>query len=177
MNKRTQTYVLVGLVLILAYVLLRGQGSPESGIILASQGVPPKLEIADPSLNLAALQRIRKLEYSGTHRNIFSASAPEPVVAQQKAVEPPVQVADPRPVGPPPLEPPFRFYGLTTDTLSGRKRAFFTNGDDIWIASEGQMIGPRFRLLSFGNTTAEVEEVATGRRATMRLEEQAAPPS
>ncbi len=177
MSKRTQSWVLAGLLLILAYVVLRGQSSPEGGIILANQSVPRKLDIPDPSLNLAALERIRKLEYSGTHRNIFSASAPEPVVVQQRPVEPAPQDPNPQPAGPAVLTPPFKYYGLTSDALTGHKRAFFTNGDDIWIAAEGQMIGPLFRLLNFSHTAAEVEEVATGRKATLRLEEQAAPQS
>ena len=75
----------------------------------------------------------------------------------------------------PPLTLPFKFYGLVTEPKSGKRRACFTNGDDVWIITEGETLLNRYRLLRIGNTAADFEEIATGKRATLPLEEQTAP--
>ena len=66
---------------------------------------------------------------------------------------------------------PFKFYGYAADTRSGKRRAFFTNGDEVYIASEGDTILTRFRVLRIGNTTSDLEEISTGRRATLSLDQ------
>ena len=43
--------------------------------------------------------------------------------------------------------------------------------DDIIIASEGDTLMGRFRVIRLTNTSADVEEVSTGRRATLNLEQ------
>lgn len=172
MSKRVQIYLLGGLVLALVWAvssMLRE--SPQVIAVLANQSAFKPMDIPDPTLRIYNIEAMQQGQYAGTGRNIFNYGAAPPVnrapVQQQpQVVTPPV---DP---GPPPLVAPFKFYGIVTNPASGRRRAFFTNGDDIWIAEEGQMIDRRFRLLRIGNTTAEVEEVASSRKTTLPLEEE-----
>jgi hypothetical protein len=65
----------------------------------------------------------------------------------------------------------YKFYGMVIDPKTQKKRAFFTNGEDVFILSEGEILQNKFRLLRFGNTNADVEEISSGRRKTVPLEQ------
>jgi hypothetical protein len=169
MSNRVKAYGLAVLLVLLGWVLLRQfQNSPQ--VIAGQPGakfVP--IDVDDPTLRIDDIAASQKREYQGKGRNIFNyGRAP---VVQQPVEQKPVEPVEVKTEPPPPPPPPFKFYGVATNSASGRKRAFFTNGEDIWIAEEGQMIDRRFKLVSIGATSAEVEETATGRRVTMPLEE------
>ena len=172
MSRRNQMIALVVLLAILAMVLYRNWSGPSSiPVISAADGKYQPLSVENPSLRLDRLERIRKFEYTGRHRNIFSASLPPPP-------PPKVEPGKTGPATPPPLEVPVKFFGYAADPQSGRRRAFFTNGEDVFIVAEGETLLSRFRLMHIGNTTADVEEIASGRRATLVLEEpQGQPPA
>jgi len=169
MSRRTQIYLLVALVIVLAgLTVYRLKRSPDLvAVSSASESFQP-LKVENPSLRLDLLEKIRKLEYSGTHRNIFTAAPPPPPVSTATGSKK-GQPEPPPP--PPPLDVPFKFFGYTSDPETGKRRAFFTNGEDVFIVSEGETLVNRFRLLRIGNNTAEVEEISSGRRATLMLEE------
>ena len=78
------------------------------------------------------------------------------------------------PPGPPPVAPlvvPATFFGYVTDARTGVRRAFFSEGDDVFVVGVGEILLGRFRLLQIGNSTAELEETGSGRRATVTLQE------
>ena len=168
MRRRIEFGIFVALALVLGWIGFSyfWRGPQISSVLFANEKLEP-LAIADPTLRLDLLERVRKLEYKGTHRNIFSASLPP---KPQPKVETPVVVPTPQDTGPPPLQIPFRFYGYQEDPRTGRRRGFFTDGDDVFIAAEGETIKNRFKVLKIGNQSAEVEEMASGRRATLPLE-------
>jgi hypothetical protein len=171
--RRVQIAIFVGLLVVLAWVVSArmGRGPELGGVLFANEKFEP-LGIQDPTLRLDLLERVRKLEYKGTHRNIFSASLPRPPQEQQK-IETPVVPPQPVNTGPPPLQVPYRFYGFKENPRTGRRTAFFTDGDNVYIAAEGETIRNQFRVLKIGNQTCDVEEISSGRRATLQLE---APP-
>ncbi len=170
MSRATELKILTALVVVLAAVLywnfrpgaMAGSDAPEA------VSVQP-LRVPDPALHLDRLARIREMEYSGTHRNIFSATPPPPPpskVAQLKKTQV-VQPAGP-PV-PPPLQVPLTFYGMAVDPKTGKKLAFFTSGDHVYIASQGETLLGRFRLMQIGNNTAEFQEVSSGLTAVLTM--------
>jgi len=175
MSRRNQIIALVVLLAVLALVLYHNWSGPSSiPVISASDGKYQPLSVENPSLRLDLLERIRKFEYTGRHRNIFSASLPPPPLPKVA----PGKTGPMTPPPPPPLEVPVKFFGYAADPQTGRRRAFFTNGEDVFIVAEGETLLNRFRLLHIGNTTADVEEMASGRRATLVLEEpQGQPPA
>lgn len=176
MTPKIQRYILIGLLAILVIItLVNWRTSPALQIALGSERSVPRLDVENPELKLDLLKKIRAQEYTGTRRNIFSMSLPPPPAPKTADIKPPVPTGPVDPPPPPELMVPFKFYGFSSNPANGRKRAFFTNGDDIWIVSEGDTIQNRFKLIRFGNTTAEVEEIASGRRKTLPLEESAAP--
>jgi hypothetical protein len=53
-----------------------------------------------------------------------------------------------------------------------------SDGDDVFIVGEGDTLLGRFRIVKINNANLEFEEIATGRRNTITLqEEQVAPPA
>ena len=174
MPRRVQVGVFVGLLGVLIVILYYNwKKAPEAPTVSAAGDKFQPLPLENPSLRLDMLERIRRFEYTGRHRNIFSASQPPPEPAK----------ADPRKAGPvvppqpPPLEVPVKFFGYAADPKSGQRRAFFTNGEDVFIVAEGETLLTRFRLLRIGNNSAEVEEISSGRHATLVLEETGSPPA
>ncbi|MBI1749900.1 MAG: hypothetical protein HY234_06855 [Acidobacteria bacterium] len=167
MTQRFQLYLLLVLVTVLAGVTLYNWNrSPELVAVFGGDEKFEPLSVENPFLRLDKLERIRKLEYNGSRRSIFTAQLPpppHPVVAKNDT--PAAQLPEP------PLTLPVKFFGYATDPNSGRKRAFFTNGEDVFILSEGETLQNRFRLLRIGNTSADFEEMQSGKRATLPLEQ------
>jgi hypothetical protein len=64
-----------------------------------------------------------------------------------------------------------RFFGYVVDGVSGRKRAFFNAGEDVFILAEGELLFEKYRLLRIGTSAADFEEVSSGRRASLPLEQ------
>jgi hypothetical protein len=173
MSRRTQIYLLVGLGIVLAIALFnayRGDSPAGSGVLAYDSRFQP-LDVQEPRLHTELLDRIRKLEYAGTHRNIFVATPPPPPPSAVQPAPKPVErfVGPQPPPPPPPLQVPAEFFGYATRPASGRRVAFFTSGDDVLVVPEGDTFLGRFRLVHIGNDSADVEEIATGRHATVQL--------
>lgn len=177
MKPQTQYLILAVLLVVLlgaGYSVYRTYAPAEAA--LPAPNVDEKftpLNVDNPALRLDILKRFLELQYKGVHRSIFSATlppppAPPPSAAQQVNVPPPVV-----PSGPPPLTVDAKYFGFVSDFSGNHKRAFFatTNNEDVIIAGEGDTLLGRFRILRLTSTTADVEEVASGRRATLTLEE------
>jgi len=172
MSRRTEIYLLVGLALVLGSVLYYSRSGGDSGSpgVLAENSKFMPLDVREPRLHTELLDRLRKLQYAGTHRNIFVAAPPpsaQAPVQQQQAPEPFVGPRLPPP--PPPLQVPAEFFGYETRPASGRRTGFFTSGDDVLVVAEGDTFLGRFRLVHIGNDSADVEEIATGRHATVPM--------
>jgi len=147
----------------------------------ASTQDPPPLYVDNPRLRLEEIPMARNTEYKSGGRNIFVAQAAAPVVVAQAPQKPkPLKYGPEPPVPDPPpppltLPPNMKFYGYGTVPNGSGRRAFFTDGEEIFVIPEGGLLLNRFRIIKVGNATLEFEEVSSGRRGTAPLEEQAAP--
>ena len=174
MPPRIQIGLLAVLAVIFGFMVYLNFRSPGVSAVPASADLrDDPIAIENPALRLDLLDHLKTLEYQGSHRNIFSAAAPvarAPHVIAKPAAPPP-------PAGPPPVAPlvvSATFFGYVTDARTGVRRAFFSQGDDVFVVGVGDILLGRFRVLQIGNSTAELEETASGRRATVNLQE---PPS
>ena len=174
MARRNQIIVLGVLVLMLVAILYRQWQRPaaatQNATVVVAQNYPP-INVENPSLRKDLLEKIHSRVYPpGHHRNIFSdqPSAPPPPPPQPVA-----QNTEPPP--PPPLVIPATFFGVVADAGTGFRRAFFASGEDVFIIAEGETLMQRFRLLRITSHTAELEEIVSGRRTTVALEETAPP--
>jgi hypothetical protein len=175
MNRRAQTIVLGVLLAVLAgtvfYYYRTNYSSAENApqpVSLDARFTP--LNVDNPALRLDILKRFLALEYKGVHRSIFSATLPPPPAPLPSKQ---VVVAPPPPSGPPPLTVDAKYFGYVSDFGGSHRRAFFStpNNEDVIIAGEGDTLLGRFRIVRLTSTTADVEEVSSGRRATLTLEE------
>jgi len=144
----------------------------------------------DPTLRLDLLARLQEVPAPGGTHNLFQiAPAPPKPVELPKGPEPTVMAAAPRwgprdlPPPPPPLPPPppkqavpinVKYYGWAAPSPSGRKRAFFLDGDDVIVKSEGETIKGHYRVVRIGPTSVVVEDTNDKLQQTLAKAEDAA---
>jgi hypothetical protein len=141
---------------------------------------PQLLSVENPSLHKDAVDKARKTEYKSGGRNIFSRELPPQRVPPPHVPGP----HDPKPPNVPPVKIPptvaplpVKFFGYGTVPNGTARVAFFSDGEDVYVVKEGELLMNRFRILRIGNANLEYEEVSSGLRGTAILEEQGAPPS
>jgi hypothetical protein len=172
MSKRTEIYVLVGLLLVaaVAYYLSRSETPGMTGVLASDPTFHP-LNVDEPHLRLDLLEKIKKLEYSGSHRNIFTfgPAPPPPKTPAQIAQENFRKQGPEPPPPPPPVTVPAQLFGYASMPTSGKRVAFFLDGEDVLVVEEGSVFLNRFRLDKIGNDSADVEEISSGRHATVQM--------
>jgi hypothetical protein len=176
MNQKTQIAVLLVLLVVAGLVWHFRPANPAVITDTAAlvQNYPP-LAVDNPQLHWWKLESSRKTEYKSNRRNIFSSVSPQAPVASVKREQQPADqnaAAPPTPVVSPPLVLPVKFFGYGTAPVGAGRRAFFTDGDEIYIVGESETLLGRYRILKIGNANLEFEEISTGRRANAVLEEQ-----
>ena len=136
------------------------------------------LAVENPRLHHEKMEAAQGTEYKSSGRNIFTEIA-QPPPDQTKT---PDNTAT-GPTGPPPVqEPPkpqlpAKYFGYGTIPNGTARRAFLTNGDDVYIVGEGDTLLGRFRIVKISSGNIEFEEISSGRRNTAPLEEQSAGPA
>jgi hypothetical protein len=128
----------------------------------------------DPTLNQSAMLRTEQLVYAGSGRNIFSAIyVPPPKIPEATHPPrpgPPVPPVYTPPPGPPPPPPiPLKFFGTAT-RVNGARQAFLLQGDDVFLASQGDIVARRFRIVSISNNSVQVEDMANNNTQTLPLQ-------
>lgn len=146
----------------------------------------------DPTLKLDLLAKLHTVAMEGGSRSIFEFSQPPP--------PPPVKVAPIKPgipgtpggpplpkppvlagaetavkPPPPPAAPiPLKFYGYANTPKNGPRRAFFLDGEDIFVAGENDMIRSRYKIIKIGVNSAVVEDTTNKNQQTLPLIEELA---
>jgi hypothetical protein len=180
MSQKKQLVVLAVLVVVAGLVwywfMFRDRTPAPTGTVSVAENVP-LLGVENPELHKDQLDRARRTEYKSNGRNIFSSIPPpppppiHPVPPPNGPIVPPVKVI-------PTVAPlPVKFFGYGTVPTGTTRRAFFTDGEDVYIVSEGEVLLNRFRILKVNNTNLDYEEISSGLHGTANLEEQGAPPS
>ncbi len=121
----------------------------------------------DPELRYDWLRASEDTKYQGNGRNIFLAQEvfiPKPV-APPNRTPPPV----PQPTGPPPPPPiTLKFFGFA-NRPGEAKKIFLEQGEDIFVASEGDIVDRRFKVLHIAPTSVEIEDVLNNNRQSIPL--------
>ena len=141
----------------------------------------------DPRLRLDLLAKVQAVELAPAERNLFMYGAAAPVApaidpgkiipktqAQIQAEQARLQAQAGPPVPPPPPAITLKYYGYTAQRVDGRKRAFFLDGDDIFVAAEGELIKKRYKVVRIGVTSVEVEDTQFNHTQLLPLAEEAA---
>ncbi len=153
-------------------------GNARAGQSGAAPGVAAKRMAStssslDPTLDESAMLRTESLVYSGSGRNIFSAiSAPVMEIPKNVPKARPgvvLPVLPPMPVGPPPPPPINLKYFGTAVRVNGRRQAFLLQGEDVYLASEGDIVARKYRIVTIGTSNIQVEDLVNKDTQTLPL--------
>ena len=193
-----KTAIAIGLFLVALFMVIRmfssGESTNPSASAPAATGVPvapggrrtaaarrparaekkqagPVTPSLDPRLHLTELQATENTDYTGKGRNIFLAQAndvviPTPVAA---AIKPQDTTPPPPPVYTPPPPPPIeiKFFGFASS--QGVKKVFLSKDGDIFVASEGDIVNRRYKIVKINANNIEVLDVLNNNRQTIPL--------
>jgi hypothetical protein len=126
----------------------------------------------DPTLRMDAMLVTESLVYSGTGRNIFSPYSapieiPKPIAqVRPKPGPPPPPPPPPGPPPPPPID--LKFFGTTT-AANGARQAFLLRGEDVYLASDGDIVQRRYKVISIAANSILVEDMANNNRQTLPM--------
>jgi len=155
--------------------MLTGPSSPDSSAQAAAPAVPrvrahagvkpgkkPRVESLDPTLQLQLLATSELTQYQGNGRNIFISQAEveipkpgaSPVTDGKNQGDAPYQ--GPK-IQPPPLIP-LQFYGFAS-RAGEPKKIFLKQGDDVWVAGEGEIVDRRYKVIRITPTSVEIQDV------------------
>jgi hypothetical protein len=180
---KTKQWVATALVLAAVFMVAHaflpsGGGAPSP---VAVQTAPAKgtadsgEESLDPRLHLDLLASSEAVKYEGEGKNIFRATSEvaipavkvSPLLAKQQQQE---QAAKALAASLPPPPPPInlKFFGFSNKPGETPK-AFLSQGDDVWIAREGDVVNRHYKIVHISPTAVEVEDLLNSNRQSIRL--------
>ncbi|HWB99155.1 MAG TPA: hypothetical protein VG672_20745 [Bryobacteraceae bacterium] len=136
----------------------------------------------DPTLRLDLLAKVQGVEIQGGQRNLFqfSTAPPPPLKGPEPMVKPktPLPVAAaPQPgtapggiMKPPPPPINLKYYGYSSVRGDSRRRAFFLDGDEIFVATEGEVVKKRYRVVRIGVNSVVMEDTESKHQQTLPLQ-------
>ena len=142
----------------------------------------------DPTLRTDLLAKVQSVKPEEAQRNIFQFGPAQPPPAILAKNEPKVIPKHPaydypRPLPPPPppvtkVDPPdppvtYKYYGLSSTRIDGKRTAFFLDGDEIILATEGMVVKKQYRVVKIGTTSVVMENVNSKKQQTVNYTEEA----
>jgi hypothetical protein len=123
----------------------------------------------DPTLHPEWMAAAESLEYRGKGRNIFSMAS-APVVIEKPKAPPRPSVAENTAPPPPPPPPPIdlKFFGYEAHD-GGNRKAFLLHGDDVFIASVGDVVDHRYKIVGIAPLSIQVEDIPYNNTQTLPL--------
>jgi hypothetical protein len=146
----------------------KSKPSVVGGNVVGSQTAALQL---DPTLRMGPMLVTEALVYSGSGRNIFSQTSvqveiPKAIAPARPKVVVPVYVP---PVGPPPPPPiDLKFFGTAT-SKDGARQVFLLHGEDVFLASAGDVVQRRYKVISVAANSIVVEDMTNNNRQTLPL--------
>ena len=122
----------------------------------------------DPTLELDLLRQNEQIKYAGNARNIFVNGTPEAMGngTTDHGKKKHEVVVPPPPPPPPPIE--LKFFGFASKP-GEPKKIFLSHGEDIFIASEGDIVNRRYRVLHISPAAVDIEDVLNNNRQSIPL--------
>ena len=148
----------------------------------------PNPATIDPRIRFDLLAKVQAIEPEGGSRSIFQFSTAPAVTPTGPATtvaaihpaprmygpEPPPKPVPPAPPPPPPAIT-LKFYGYSTPRADGTKRAFFLDGEEIYVAAEGELVNKRYRVVQIGVNSVIMEDTQfKNNRQTLVLQQEQA---
>lgn len=124
----------------------------------------------DPTLDLKLLSQTEGIKYAGNGRNIFVLGSVAQIETPKRngVTGPEVGVVR----APPAIQPPppitLKFFGFASRPGEAKK-VFLSQGDDVFIGSEGDIVDRRYRILHIAPNAVDVEDVLNNNRQSLPL--------
>ena len=140
----------------------------------------------DPTLQTDLLAKVRSVEFEGVERNLFRFGRRKKLVASPSAEEikqsqerlRALQAQGPKPVkiNPGARKPTapridWKYYGFANSRRDTRKRAFLLDGEEIFVATEGDVFKKRYRIVRIGINSIVIEDLQFKQEQKLPLEE------
>jgi len=123
----------------------------------------------DPTLRTDILDESRRTKYEAGGRNIFRMEEPkiETPIQSARLQAAPTPTPVPTPTPPPPI--PLKFNGFATSKANEPKRIFLIEGDQVYVARQGDIVDRRYRVLQIQPTAVTIEDVLYNNKQTISL--------
>ena len=140
----------------------------------------------DPTLRLDLLAKLQQVPAPAGGHNLFligpTPGKVDPLKGPEPVVGKPVMGPRPLPAPPDPTKAPpklpvlinVKYYGWASPSGSARKRAFFLDGEDVIVRSEGDTIKGHYRVVRIGPTSVVVEDTNDKLQQTLKKVEDGA---
>lgn len=131
-------------------------------------------ETLDPTLRLDLLASSEQTKYEGSGRNIFVSQAEEVVIPSPQGPGHTDAQAAVNPIYVPPVVPaappiPLKFFGFASKP-GEPKKIFLEQGEDVWVAAEGEIVDRRYKVVHISNTSVDIQDVVnSGPPQTIQL--------
>jgi len=112
-------------------------------------------DFLDPTLHYAQLQLTENQRYEGSGRNIFRVE----MESKTRRISPLPEPIPPTPKVQPTLEQiRLKFFGFAS-ILNSPRKVFLIDGDDIFVAAEGEIVNRRYRIFKINSDSVQVEDL------------------
>ena len=123
----------------------------------------------NPTLRLDLLSGLNAVKFEPARRSVFEIGAAAPEASSLAALKnrpiiPPKPLPQPSSpsvsTAPPPVNIPLKYYGFVKPMEPGQvNRGFFMDGDNVLVASEGQVLKQRYLVVELSPNTAKMEDI------------------
>ena len=121
----------------------------------------------DPTLDLKLLSQSEEIKYAGNGRNIFVVGSVPIEKPRANGTEIQAGLRQPPPIQPPPPIT-LKFFGFA-NRPGETKKVFLSQGEDVFIAAEGDIVDRRYRVVHISPTAVDVEDVINNNRQSLPL--------
>jgi hypothetical protein len=154
-----------------ATVATASSGTARPAVRRTSSGkrIPLAEPRLDPTLDLTLLSHSEEIKYAGNGRNIFVEGS---VATIEKPKGNGTTDAHAAVFTPPPAQAPppitLKFFGFANKP-GEPKKVFLSQGEDVFIAAEGEIVDRRYRVLRISPNAVEMEDVLNNNRQSIPL--------